>query len=104
MLSALVLATLVQVPSPTQELAPGTSYDPTIPTLVEIGGHDFREEVTPPDTRRCARTAPRSRLPDPEPDPDNSGTSAAEGVAVDAAGNIYGAEVGPRMLRKYIRQ
>lgn len=45
-----------------------------------------------------------SRLPDPEPDPDNSGASAAEGVAVDAAGNIYGAEVGPRMLRKYIRQ
>ncbi|MCH6547768.1 MAG: MBL fold metallo-hydrolase [Gemmatimonadetes bacterium] len=26
----------------------------------------------------------------------------AEGVAVDAAGNIYGAEVGPRMLRKYV--
>jgi hypothetical protein len=41
-------------------------------------------------------------IPDPEPDPDNSGTSAAEGVAVDALGNVYGAEVGPRMLRKYI--
>ena len=27
---------------------------------------------------------------------DNSGTSAAEGVAVDAQGNIYGAEVGPK--------
>jgi len=43
-------------------------------------------------------------IPDPEPDPDNSGTSAAEGVAVDALGNVYGAEVGPRMLRKYIRR
>lgn len=43
-------------------------------------------------------------IPDPEPDPDNSGTSAAEGVAVDAMGNVYGAEVGPRMLRKYIRR
>ncbi len=43
-------------------------------------------------------------IPDPEPDPDNAGTSAAEGVAVDAAGNIYGAEVGPRMLRKYVRR
>ncbi len=43
-------------------------------------------------------------IPDPEPDPDNSGTSAAEGVAVDAAGNVYGAEVGPRMLRKYVRR
>ncbi|MDH5311038.1 MAG: peptidyl-alpha-hydroxyglycine alpha-amidating lyase family protein [Gammaproteobacteria bacterium] len=43
-------------------------------------------------------------IPDPEPDQDNSATSAAEGVAVDAAGNIYGAEVGPRTLRKYARK
>jgi DNA-binding beta-propeller fold protein YncE len=43
-------------------------------------------------------------IPDPEPDPDNTGTSAAEGVAVDAAGNIYGAEVGPRRLMKYVRR
>jgi sugar lactone lactonase YvrE len=43
-------------------------------------------------------------IPDPEPDPDNSGTSAAEGVAVDAMGNVYGAEVGPRMLRKHIKR
>lgn len=41
-------------------------------------------------------------IPDPEPDPDNSGTSAAEGVAVDAFGNVYGAEVGPRRVRKYV--
>ncbi|MBC8475967.1 MAG: hypothetical protein H8D52_01335, partial [Gammaproteobacteria bacterium] len=37
-----------------------------------------------------------------EPDPDTSGTSAAEGVAVDAMGNIYGAEVGPRAVKKYV--
>ena len=43
-------------------------------------------------------------IPDPEPDQDGSATSAAEGVAVDAAGNIYGAEVGPRTLRKYVRR
>ena len=43
-------------------------------------------------------------IPDPEPDPDNSGTSAAEGVAIDAAGNIYGAEVGPKALKKYVRK
>jgi DNA-binding beta-propeller fold protein YncE len=43
-------------------------------------------------------------IPDPEPDQDNSGTSAAEGVAVDAMGNIYGAEVGPRALMKYERK
>jgi DNA-binding beta-propeller fold protein YncE len=30
-----------------------------------------------------------------------SGTWVAEGVAVDSAGNIYGAEVGPRKLQKY---
>ncbi len=43
-------------------------------------------------------------IPDPEPDPDNSGTSAAEGVAADAMGNVYGAEVGPRMLRKFVKR
>lgn len=43
-------------------------------------------------------------IPDPEPDPDRSATSAAEGVAVDAFGNVYGAEVGPQMLRKYVRR
>lgn len=41
-------------------------------------------------------------IPDPEPDQDNSGTSAAEGVAVDADGNIYGAEVGPQQVVKYV--
>ena len=43
-------------------------------------------------------------IPDPEPDQDNSGTSAAEGIAVDADGNIYGAEVGPRTLNKYVKK
>ncbi len=38
----------------------------------------------------------------PDPDPTPGGTSAAEGVAVDNEGNVYGAEVGPRMLRKYV--
>ena len=33
-----------------------------------------------------------------------SGTWVAEGVAVDAAGNIYGAEVGPRKVQKYVRK
>jgi sugar lactone lactonase YvrE len=42
-------------------------------------------------------------IPDPEPDPDNAGTSGAEGVAVDAEGNVYGAEVGPRQVVKYHR-
>jgi sugar lactone lactonase YvrE len=43
-------------------------------------------------------------IPDPEPDQDNSGTSAAEGVAADAAGNVYGAEVGPRAIKKYVKK
>jgi sugar lactone lactonase YvrE len=43
-------------------------------------------------------------IPDPEPDPDNSGTSGAEGIAVDRNGNLYGAEVGPRQMRKYVRR
>jgi sugar lactone lactonase YvrE len=41
-------------------------------------------------------------IPDPEPSPGTSGTSAAEGVAVDNEGNVYGAEVGPRALRKHL--
>jgi DNA-binding beta-propeller fold protein YncE len=39
------------------------------------------------------------------PDPNPVGlTSGAEGVAADAEGNIYGAEVGARTLRKYARK
>jgi len=41
-------------------------------------------------------------IPDPATNPPS--TSAAEGVAVDAHGNIYGAEVGPRALKRYIKQ
>ena len=36
--------------------------------------------------------------------PGATGTLAAEGVAVDAAGNIYGAEVGPKAVKKYIKK
>ncbi|MEP6730072.1 MAG: peptidyl-alpha-hydroxyglycine alpha-amidating lyase family protein [bacterium] len=39
-------------------------------------------------------------IPDPAETPSN--TSAAEGVAVDAAGNVYGAEVGPKALKRYV--
>jgi streptogramin lyase len=41
-------------------------------------------------------------IPDPEANP--TSTSAAEGVAVDAAGNIYGAEVGPKAVKKYVKK
>ena len=41
-------------------------------------------------------------IPDPEPDPDGAGTSGAEGIARDAMGNLYGAEVGPQTVRKYV--
>ncbi len=43
-------------------------------------------------------------IPDPEPDPDNSGTSGGEGVAIDAEGNVYTAEVGPRTVQKHVRR
>jgi sugar lactone lactonase YvrE len=42
-------------------------------------------------------------IPDPQQNL-TSGTLAAEGVAVDAAGNIYGAEVGPRQVVKYVKK
>jgi DNA-binding beta-propeller fold protein YncE len=40
----------------------------------------------------------------PDPDPAPRSTSAAEGVAVDAKGIIYGAEVGPKALKRYARK
>ena len=40
----------------------------------------------------------------PDPDPNPPSTSAAEGVATDAHGVIYGAEVGPRALKRYVRE
>jgi streptogramin lyase len=40
----------------------------------------------------------------PDPVETATGTSAAEGVAADAEGNVYGAEVGPRALKKYVRK
>ena len=49
MLGTLALLATLQVPAPTQELVPGAQYDPTIPTLQQVVGHDFGEEVTPPD-------------------------------------------------------
>lgn len=36
--------------------------------------------------------------------PTPTGTLAAEGVAVDAQGNIYGAEVGPHKLQRYVKK
>jgi sugar lactone lactonase YvrE len=43
-------------------------------------------------------------IPDPEPDPDHKPTSAAEGVAADGSGAVYGAEVGPKDVKKYVRK
>jgi sugar lactone lactonase YvrE len=39
----------------------------------------------------------------PDPVGKTMGTSAADGVAADARGNIYGAEVGPRALKRYVK-
>lgn len=44
-------------------------------------------------------------IPDPDTRhrPEFTGTSAAEGITVDPAGNIYGAEVGPKDVKKYVK-
>ena len=39
-------------------------------------------------------------IPDPDP---KGGSSMSEGVAVDRQGNVYGAEVGPKDLKKYVK-
>ena len=40
----------------------------------------------------------------PDPSPGAGATSAAEGVVADAAGNVYGAEVGPKDVKKYVKK
>ena len=40
----------------------------------------------------------------PDPSPGTATTSGAEGVAVDAQGNVYGAEVGPKDVKKYVKK
>jgi hypothetical protein len=42
-------------------------------------------------------------IPDTYPDPENASTSGAEGVAVDAMGNVYGAEVAQKGVKKYVK-
>jgi len=42
-------------------------------------------------------------IPDPEPDPENSPVSGAYGLTVDALGNLFAAEVGPRTVKRYVR-
>ena len=42
-------------------------------------------------------------IPDPVENADASSTSGAEGVVADANGNIFGAEVGPKMVKKYVK-
>ena len=48
MITALALAAAVQAPVQTPDLAPGTRYDPDIPTLEQVAGQDFGEAITPP--------------------------------------------------------
>jgi len=40
----------------------------------------------------------------PDPDENATTTSAAEGVTADAKGNIFGAEVGPKRVMKYVKK
>ena len=49
MLGTLILVGLLQAPT-TPQLMPGTRYDASVPTLVAVAGHDFGEEITPPET------------------------------------------------------
>jgi len=48
------------------------------------------------------KTCGQGQRPTPEA-PCATSTSAAEGIAVDRARNVYGAEVGPKAVKKYVR-
>ena len=40
----------------------------------------------------------------PDPSPGVGDTSAAEGVAADRHGNVFGAEVKPKGIKKYVKE
>jgi streptogramin lyase len=65
----------------------GYGYDPGVHRGIRIGSARTGQVV--------------AFIPDPKP---SGGTSAAEGVAVDPQGHIYGAEVGPRDLKRYVKK
>jgi hypothetical protein len=66
MVTAWLLA--LQVAAPVVELAPGAIYDPRIPTIKQVLGHDFGEKITTPEEiaiylRALHQSAPdRTRL------------------------------------------
>lgn len=54
MFATIALAALLQLPGPQApgspgEFVPGTTYDPAIPTIASVVGHEVWEVVTPPD-------------------------------------------------------
>ena len=57
-----------RAPAGAQELWPGTTYDPAIPTIKSVLGHDFGEEISAPEEiaiylKALAAAAPdRTRL------------------------------------------
>jgi hypothetical protein len=67
--------------------ARGYAYDPGVHRGIRIGSAK--------DGRVTAF------IPDPAP---SGVSSAAEGVAVDHQGNVYGAEAGPKDLKKYVKK
>ena len=68
MLATIAITALLQLPGPQApaspgEFVPGTTYDPAIPTLESVVGHEVWEVVTPPDQvvryfRALAEAAP----------------------------------------------
>ncbi|MDE2763741.1 MAG: hypothetical protein OXQ94_06770 [Gemmatimonadota bacterium] len=83
MITALALAAAVHAPVQTPDLAPGTRYDPDIPTLEQVAGHDFGDAITPPANviryiEALAETAPeRTHLA--------AGTDGEIGVLVEGS-------------------
>lgn len=45
----------------------------------------------------------RAFIPDTFADPENANTSGSEGVAVDARGHVYGAEVAQKGIKRYVK-
>jgi len=66
-----IVALCLATPAGAQEFWPGTTYDPAIPTVKSVLGHDFGEEISSPEEitlylKALAAAAPdRTRLRNP---------------------------------------
>ena len=80
------------------ELVPQRRVAPLAASELEVLGRQLRFRV---DTN--AGLLPKRGVLFGEPDPEKNNNAGVEGVATDADGNVFGAEVSTEILKKYMK-